>query len=108
MFALAGLYEWWSDPAKDAKDPSRWLLSATTLTKHTAPELAHIHDRNPVLLSPDTFEAWLDPHIEGDADLLKAVAIDSDMVASEAEFYKVGPEVGKVSNNSANLISPIN
>lgn len=108
MFALAGLYEWWSDPAKDAKDPSRWLLSATTLTKHTAPELAHIHDRNPVLLSPDTFEAWLDPHIEGDADLLKAVAIDSDMVAGEAEFYKVGPEVGKVSNNSANLISPIN
>ena len=108
MFALAGLYEWWSDPAKDAKDPSRCLLSATTLTKHTAPELAHIHDRNPVLLSPDTFEAWLDPHIEGDADLLKAVAIDSDMVASEAEFYKVGPEVGKVSNNSANLISPIN
>ena len=108
MFALAGLYEWWSDPAKDAKDPSRWLLSATTLTKHTAPELAHIHDRNPVLLSPDTFEAWLDPHIEGDADLLKAVAIDSDMVAGEAEFYKVGSEVGKVSNNSANLISPIN
>lgn len=108
MFALAGLYEWWSDPAKDAKDPSRWLLSATTLTKHTAPELAHIHDRNPVLLSPDTFEAWLDPHIEGDADLLKAVAVDSDMVAGEAEFYKVGPEVGKVSNNSANLISPIN
>jgi putative SOS response-associated peptidase YedK len=108
MFALAGLYEWWSDPTKDAKDPSRWLLSATTLTKHTAPELAHIHDRNPVLLSPDTFEAWLDPHIEGDADLLKAVAIDSDMVAGEAEFYKVGPDVGKVSNNSANLISPIN
>ena len=107
MFALAGLYEWWADPAKDAKDPSRWLLSATTLTKHTAPELAHIHDRNPVLLSPDTFEAWLDPHIEGDDDLLQAVASDSDVVAGEAEFYKVGAEVGKVSNNSAELIRPI-
>ncbi|AIC47414.1 SOS response-associated peptidase [Rhodoluna lacicola] len=108
MFALAGLYEWWSDPTKDTKDPQRWLLSATTLTKHTAPELAHIHDRNPVLLSPDTFEAWLDPHIVGDEDLLMAVANDSDLVAGEAEFYKVGTEVGKVSNNSANLISPIN
>jgi len=107
MFALAGLYEWWADPAKDAKDPLRWLLSATTLTKHTAPELAHIHDRNPVLLSPDTFEAWLDPHIEGDEDLLKAVSNDSDLVAAEAEFFKVGVEVGKVSNNSENLISPI-
>ena len=107
MFALAGLYEWWADPAKDAKDPSRWLLSATTLTKHTAPELAHIHDRNPVLLSPDTFEAWLDPHIEGDQELLEAVSIDSDVVAGEAEFYKVGAEVGKVSNNSASLILPL-
>jgi len=107
MFALAGLYEWWADPAKDAKDPSRWLLSATTLTKHTAPELAHIHDRNPVLLSADTFEAWLDPHIEGDQELLDAVSADSDIVAGEAEFYKVGAEVGKVSNNSASLITPL-
>ncbi len=107
MFALAGLYEWWADPAKDAKDPSRWLLSATTLTKHTAPELAHIHDRNPVLLSPDTFEAWLDPHIEGDEELLAAVGNDSDLVAGEAEFHKVGAEVGKVSNNSASLILPL-
>ena len=107
MFALAGLYEWWADPAKDAKDPARWLLSATTLTKHTAPQLAHIHDRNPVLLSPDTFEAWLDPHIEGDQELLNAVADDSDMVAGEAEFFKVGAEVGKVSNNDESLIKPL-
>lgn len=107
MFGLAGLYEWWADPSKDPKDPARWLLSATTLTKHTAPELAHIHDRNPVLLSPDTFDAWIDPHIEGDQDLLEAVARDSDMVASEAEFYKVGLEVGKVSNNSSALIRPL-
>lgn len=107
MFALAGLYEWWADPAKDKADPNRWLLSATTLTKHTAPELEHIHDRNPVLLSPDTFEAWLDPHIIGDQELLEAVAIDSNLVASEAEFYKVGAEVGKVSNNSAGLITPL-
>jgi len=107
MFALAGLYEWWADPEKDAKDPARWLLSATTLTKHTAPELAHIHDRNPVLLSPDTFEAWLDPHIEGDKELLDAVANDSDLVAGEAEFFKVGAEVGKVSNNSEALIKAL-
>ena len=107
MFALAGLYEWWADPTKDAKDPSRWLLSATTLTKNTAPELAHIHDRNPVLLSPDTFEAWLDPYIEGDGELLAAVSNDSDLVAGEAEFYKVGTDVGQVRNNTQSLITPL-
>lgn len=107
MFALAGLYEWWADPSKDAKDPNRWLLSTTTLTKDSAMELAHIHDRNPVLLSPDTFEAWLDPHIIGDQELLEAIAIDSDRVAAEAEFFKVGQEVGQVRNNTPNLIRPL-
>ncbi len=104
MFALAGLYEWWADPSKAAGDPTRWLLSATTLTKASCPDLAHIHDRNPVLLSADTFDAWLDPHIEGDQDLLDAIAIDSDLVAGEAEFFAVGTEVGQVRNNSESLI----
>ncbi len=107
MFALAGLYEWWADPSKAANDPSRWMLSATTLTKASCPELAHIHDRNPVLLSADTFDAWLDPHIEGDQDLLDAIAIDSDLVAGEAEFFAVGAEVGQVRNNSESLIKAL-
>lgn len=107
MFAFAGLYEWWRDPSKSDSDPDRWLLSATTLTKDSAPELAHIHDRNPVLLTPATFEAWIDPHIEGDEELLAAVSADSDLVASEAEFYPVDAAVGSVRNNSADLIRAI-
>lgn len=107
MFALAGLYEWWLDSSKDAKDPTRWLLSATTLTKDSCPELAHIHDRNPVLLTPETLDAWIDPHIEGDEDLLKAVASESDIVAAEAEFWPVSAEVGKVRVNLPELIKPL-
>jgi putative SOS response-associated peptidase YedK len=107
MFALAGLYEWWRDPSKAENDPTRWLLSATTLTKDSAPELAHIHDRNPVLLTPDSLEAWIDPHIEGDQDLLDAVAVESNVVAAEAEFFKVGSAVGQVRNNSPELILPL-
>ena len=107
MFALAGLYEWWRDPSKGDDDPTRWLLSATTLTKDSAPELAHIHDRNPVLLTPDALEAWIDPHIEGDQDLLDAVSAESNVVAAEAEFFKVGAAVGQVRNNSAELILPL-
>jgi putative SOS response-associated peptidase YedK len=107
VFALAGLYEWWLDPSKTSDDSGRWLLSATTLTKDSAPELAHIHDRNPLLLTPDTFDAWIDPHIEGDSELLAAISEGSDQVAAEALFQKVGPEVGKVSNNNADLIRAI-
>ncbi|MEN9714347.1 MAG: hypothetical protein RLZZ164_1011 [Actinomycetota bacterium] len=107
MLALAGLYEWWRDPSKADNDPSRWLLSATTLTKHTAPELEHIHDRNPVLLSADTIDAWLDPHVVGDRELLDAVAAESNMVAGEVDFFEVGQAVGAVRNNSPELILPL-
>ena len=102
MFALAGLYEWWKNPAD-----GRWLLSATTLTKHTAPELEHIHDRNPVLLTPDTFDAWIDPHIEGDQDLLNAISSGSDEVMHEVSFQAVSQEVGKVRVNNPDLIKSI-
>ncbi len=101
MFALAGLYEWWKKP------DGSWLLSATTLTKDSAPELAHIHDRNPLLLTPDTFEAWLDPHIIGDKDLLDAISRGSDEVAAEALFSPVSARVGKVSENDPSLILPL-
>lgn len=101
MFGLAGLYEWWKRP------DGSWLLSATTLTKDSAPELAHIHDRNPLLLTPDTFEAWIDPHIEGDQDLLEAISAGSDEVAAEALFNPVSPRVGKVSENDETLILPL-
>jgi len=107
MLALAGLYEWWRDPSKADNDPTRWLLSATTLTKHTAPELEHIHDRNPVLLNAETFDAWIDPHIEGDQELLDVVAAGSNQVAGEVLFHKVSTEVGKVRINEPELIRPI-
>lgn len=102
MFALAGLYEWWKNPSDGS-----WLLSATTLTKHTAPELAHIHDRNPVLLTPDTLEAWIDPHIVGEESLLTAIAEGSDDVMQEVLFQPVGQDVGKVSINNEGLIKAI-
>ena len=104
MFGFAGLFEWWADPTKAAGDPNRWLLSTTILTKPSCPELAHIHERNPVFLSGDTMDVWLDSSIEGDSDLLRAIAQDSDLVAGEALFHKVGSEVGKVSSQGAELI----
>lgn len=107
ILAMAGLYEWWLDESKSKDDPTRWLLSATTITKHTAPELAHIHDRNPLLLGPEMLEAWLDPSIDGDRDLLDAAAAESEFLASEVEFYPVGSAVGQVRNNEPSLIKPL-
>ena len=107
MLGFAGLYEWWLDPTKSTDDPTRWLLSTTILTKPSAPELSHIHERNPVFLSGETMDIWLDSAIEGDLDLLRAIGQDSDLVGGEALFHKVGASVGKVSSAGAELISAI-
>lgn len=107
VFGFAGLFEWWADPTKAANDPTRWLLSTTILTKPSAPELAHLHERNPVFLSGDTLDVWLDSSVEGDLDLLAAIAADSDLVAADALFHKVASEVGKVSSSGRQLIAAI-
>ena len=107
VFGFAGIFEWWADPSKAAGDPARWLLSTTILTKPSAPELAHIHERNPVFLSGHTMDVWLDSSIEGDRDLLAAIAHDSDLVAGDALFHKVGTEVGRVSSSGPDLIRAI-
>ena len=107
MLAFAGIYSFWRDPVKEQSDPSRWVLSCSILTKDSAPELAHIHDRNPVMLSEENLSAWLAPDYETSPELLDALSSESDLVASGLEFHEVSKEVGQVSNNHAGLISEL-
>lgn len=107
MIGFAGIYWWWRDPNKPQSDPSRWLLSCSILTKDSAAGLAGIHDRNPVMLSQDSFAAWMAPDFVTSNELLQALARESDEVASELQFHPVSSEVGSVRNNSAQLILPI-
>ncbi|MDP2620581.1 MAG: SOS response-associated peptidase, partial [Hyphomicrobiales bacterium] len=53
-FAFAGLWERW---AATGKEP---VQSCTIVTTEANAALKPIHDRMPVMLSPDRFEAWLD------------------------------------------------
>jgi len=107
MLGFAGIYWWWRDPQKAQTDPSRWVLTCSILTKDSAPNLAEIHDRNPVMLSPDSLAAWMAPDFETTSELLSALSRESDMVAQELDFFEVSKAVGSVSNNSPELILPI-
>lgn len=107
MLAFAGIYSWWRDPTKAADDPNRWLLTCSFLTKDSAPELSFIHDRNPVFLSEENLAAWLAPDYETTPELLQALAKESDLVAQELQFHRVAKQVGQVSANNPELISPI-
>jgi putative SOS response-associated peptidase YedK len=58
LFALAGLWEWWRDPA--AKDQPG-VETYTIVTTAANAQLAPIHDRMPVIVPQARYAAWLDP-----------------------------------------------
>ena len=96
--AFAGLYSWWR-----ANPESEWMLTATILTMPTVPELASIHDRNPVMLPRDWWDDWLNPALAGDQSFVDAAVAAAVPVAAGLDFYEVGP----VRDNSPGLIEPL-
>jgi putative SOS response-associated peptidase YedK len=58
-FALAGLWEWWKDPAS-----GEGVETYTIVTCDANAQLAPIHDRMPVIVAPANYAAWLDPNAE--------------------------------------------
>ena len=58
----------------------------------------------PVFLSPDLLDEWLDPHTEGDDDLLAEIANGGGEMAERAAFHVVDRAVGNVRNNSPELM----
>ncbi|TQM63129.1 SOS response-associated peptidase [Klugiella xanthotipulae] len=87
--SFAGLYSWWADPAVDPRNPARWTLSATILTRTAPPHLANLHARTPVCLPADAWEAWLDPSTTGDQELVDAAVQASDRALDALEYHPV-------------------
>ncbi len=102
LMALAGLYEFWRDPTRADDDPGRWLVSATVITRPAQADLAFIHDRQPLMLPRDTWDAWLDPAVDaaGAGGLL--VATPPRLVATP-----VSTRVNSVRNNAPDLVDEV-
>lgn len=103
---MAGLYEWWKDPARADDDPARWMLSFTILTRDSIGHLGSIHDRMPVFLDSDHADAWLDPDTDNVRDILDAAVDAAPALADTLDDRIVSSAVGNVRNNSPQLIEP--
>ncbi len=89
---FAGLYDVWNDE----------LLSCTILTTTPNELMATLHDRMPVILSPDDYSRWLDPDITDPdeiQDLLRPYP-------GEMSAYQVSRSVNLPRNNSPELLIP--
>ncbi|WP_375712646.1 SOS response-associated peptidase [Actinobaculum massiliense] len=94
---MAGLYAWWKDPA------GQWLLSATIMTRAAEGAMRAIHHREPVVLDPEEYGAWLDPSQQ---DAQRALALIS-RPAPRLEAVSVTTRVGNVANNSPANVRPL-
>jgi putative SOS response-associated peptidase YedK len=57
LFAFAGLWERWRDPAGE------FIETCTILTTKPNALVADVHDRMPAILRPEDYELWLDPGV---------------------------------------------
>ncbi|MCZ4610841.1 SOS response-associated peptidase [Streptomyces sp. Lzd4kr] len=105
VLALAGLYEFWRDPAvKDGDDPAAWLLTCTIITTEATDAAGRIHPRMPLALTPEHYDAWLDPHHQSTDDLRALLTTPAD---GQLDARPVSPAVNSVSNNGPQLLDEV-
>ena len=101
--AMAGIFERWRDPEVPEDDPAAWVWSCAVITTAAAPELAHIHERMPVIMPAENWAAWLDPRTGTDdlAHLLEETPADRFAVD------EVSTDVNSIKNNGPELLEPV-
>jgi putative SOS response-associated peptidase YedK len=100
--AMAGVAEsWWEKQASDDTPPIR---SCSIITTSAGPDMDGIHDRMPVILSPDAFDRWLDPEMEDTSELTSLLR---PAPSGTIVHRPVGPRVGSFRNDDPQLIEPI-
>jgi len=102
--AFAGLYEFWRDPALHGDDPKAWLTTFAVITVDAVPGVDVVHDRMPLALTRDRWDAWLDPGLD-DADGVRALLVPPPPGLILAE--PVSTRVNAVSNNGPELVAPV-
>ena len=101
---MAGVYEIWRDPHKDAADDSAWLRTCSVITTEATDAAGHIHDRMPMVITREAIDAWLDPTITDPKRALELLAVTE---AAALEAYAVSRDVNSVENNNPSLIEPL-
>jgi putative SOS response-associated peptidase YedK len=125
LITTDGFYEWTKSPADGGKDPWHIFLpgprpfsfaglrahnnglditSCAIITMAADEPMRQIHDRQPVILDPAVYDAWLDPKTPAaEANKLLARNLDGDL-----QFHRVSRTVNSMKNQGGDCIEPIN
>lgn len=98
VFAFAGLWERWRDPASEIVE------TCTILTTKPNSLVADVHDRMPAIVSADDYDLWLDPGVTDptrvldclkpfDARMMKKYPVSTRVNRPENDDEECGREV---------------
>jgi putative SOS response-associated peptidase YedK len=93
--AFAGLWETWTGPNGEEME------TAAIVTTRVNRALADIHDRMPVVVSPDAFNLWLDCT---NVDAETAASLVAPAPENLLEAYEVSTAVNRTANDNPDLI----
>jgi putative SOS response-associated peptidase YedK len=96
--AFAGLWETWMGPNGEEME------TATIITTAANRDLAHLHERKPVIVPPEAFDLWLDCKT---VDAVTAAALLMPAPLGLLEAYEVSPAVNRTANDGPELIEPL-
>lgn len=112
LMAIAGLYELWKSPSASAggsggsspqDEAHEWVWTCTVITTNAPDDLGRIHDRMPMVVEPDRWDAWLDPELT-DTEQVRGLLVPA--MAGTMDAYPVSKAVNNVKNNGPQLIEP--
>jgi putative SOS response-associated peptidase YedK len=98
VMAMAGLYELWKDPEGE------WVWTCTVITTDAPDDLGRIHDRMPMIVEPERWDAWLDPALT-DPDQVRGLLVPA--MSGTMSAQPVSKAVNNVRNNGPELIKPL-
>jgi putative SOS response-associated peptidase YedK len=92
---FAGLWARWRNP-----DDGMPIDSYAILTGEARGVVGEIHDRQPMVLAPDAWAAWLEGTVAQALDMLVPAPLP-------VRYHAVGAAVGNVRNDDARLVEPV-
>ena len=97
LFAFAGLWDRWRDPAGAV------IESCSILTTTPNSLLADVHDRMPVILRPENYDLWLDP---GFKDVKALAEVLAPFDAAQMRSFPVSTRINAVANDDPDCVVP--
>lgn len=110
---ISSFYEWQTIGSDSRKQPWSIRVRNTPLfaiagvwERRRSPNklISRIHDRMPVIVRPEHYDAWLDTENEDFASLAKVIEPYS---ANEIELHRVSTRVNSVRNDDPSLLDAV-